>query len=371
MSKLRGVPSDSSEWGVNYTEAICAVRGSNVTIPCSYSYPNSEIQAKAVHWCSMNFSKGICPKSAYFYNSSSPYASDVFQYAGDKQSNCTLLIRNVQFSHSAVYKFRFITKKAGKWTGEPGVTLEVGALLVIRQSGNGTLKEGDSVNLTCDVNCSHSYPQFVWFKDSERLPTSGSILHLPALTVDDSGNYSCALETDETLRSETLSINVEGLNWLVVYLVIMGGTVAIVLLIMMAIICNRRKKVKAQEESAGESDRKIQDGESTHGEQRNLQTNQILKPAEALLQEEEVMYASVCKTSEPKNGKKKKTQAENDGGSGGKTQVGESVQSGLLQDGDVMYASVRIKPNKPKGSPISTVHLEEDDSVIYSAVAGK
>ncbi|XP_072538785.1 uncharacterized protein, partial [Salminus brasiliensis] len=305
---VEGVLSDRRKWGVNYTGSICAVRGLNVTISCSYFYPKS-FKVQKFLWCSINSTDKLCLYPPYVYDSSSPKPSDIFQYAGDKESNCTLLIRNVQFSHSAEYKFRFITNKmTGKWTGDPGVTLEVGDLPVISQSGNGTLKEGDSVNLTCAVNCSHSSPQFVWFKDSERLPASGSVLHFPALTVNDSGSYSCALKTDEAVRSKTLSINIEGFNWLVLCLVI-SVILFIALLIILAVIYKRRKEVKAQEESAG--------------------------------------------------------------GSGQKTQVGERAQSGLQQDGDVTYASVRIKPNKLKKSPVSTVHLEEDDSVIYSAVAGK
>ncbi|XP_072548608.1 sialoadhesin-like [Salminus brasiliensis] len=371
---LTGVLSDNSEWGVEYPGPICAVRGSNVIIPCNYSYPKPH-NVQTVLWCSMNSNKdNKCVNPPYVYNSSSPDASDVFQYTGDKQSNCTLLISNVQFSHSAVYKFRFITNNdEGKWTGDPGVTIKVGALPVIRQSGNGTLKKGDSVNLTCDVNCSHSSPQFVWFKDSKRLPASGSVLHLPALTVEDSGSYSCALKTDEAVRSETLSINVDGslkgfnLLWLiwVVFIIIL----VVLALIILAVICKKRKKAKAKEEAAEGSGRKTQDGESTHEGQTKLQTNQVTQPGE------DATYAPVCKKPDKlKKRKKNAAQEENNGETGRKTQVGESVQrsqEALLEPGDVMYASVSIKPNKPKGSPVSTVHLEEDDSVIYSAVAGK
>ncbi|XP_066542156.1 carcinoembryonic antigen-related cell adhesion molecule 1-like isoform X2 [Hoplias malabaricus] len=77
-------------------------------------------------------------------------------------------------------------------------------------SGDRTLKEGDSVNLTCAVNCTPSSPQFVWFKNGERLPESGSILHLLTLTVGDSGRYSCALKTDESVRSEPVQLNIGG-----------------------------------------------------------------------------------------------------------------------------------------------------------------
>ncbi|XP_036413781.1 uncharacterized protein LOC118798509 [Colossoma macropomum] len=207
---LTGVLSDR-EWGVNYSEPICAVRGSDVIISCTYFYPKSGHQVERVLWCSMNSNKEKCHDRPYVYDSSTADSGD-FNYVGDKKSNCTLLISNVQFSHSGEYKYRFITNvEAGKWTGDPGVTLTVAVLQVsmIRLSGNGTLKEGDSVNLTCAVNCSLSSPQFVWFKNRERLPESGSVLHLPALTVRNSGNYSCTLKNYEDFTSGMISLDVE------------------------------------------------------------------------------------------------------------------------------------------------------------------
>ncbi|KAG9259526.1 carcinoembryonic antigen-related cell adhesion molecule 2-like [Astyanax mexicanus] len=205
-----GVQSVSSEWGVNYPGSICAVRGSNVSILCSYSYPSSH-EVETVSWCSMNSNKERCFDPPYVYNSSSNSTSEGFKYTGNKQSNCTLLISNVQFNHSAEYKFRFITnEKGGRWTGHPGVTLQVGDLQLTGPPENETLKEGDSVNLTCAVNCSLSSPQFVWFKNNQRLPSSDPVLHSSALTVNNSGNYYCALKTNEAVRSEIVTIHFEG-----------------------------------------------------------------------------------------------------------------------------------------------------------------
>ncbi|XP_066534380.1 B-cell receptor CD22-like [Hoplias malabaricus] len=211
---LTGVFSASSEWGVIYSEPICAVRGSSVSISCTYFYPGSVREVQRVLWCSNNTNTDShCADRPYVYDSNSSTASGGFEFVGNKPSNCTLLIRNVQFSHSGGYKFRFLTDDTtGKWTGLPGVTLEVGALelWMSSSSGNRTLKEGDSVNLTCAVNCTPSSPQFIWFKNRERLPESGSILHLLTLTVGDSGNYSCALKTDESVRSEPVQLNIRG-----------------------------------------------------------------------------------------------------------------------------------------------------------------
>ncbi|KAM9431867.1 cell adhesion molecule CEACAM2-like [Clarias gariepinus] len=215
LLSLSGVLTQDSDWGVNYPDnPICAVRGFSVSIPCSYYYPtsNPRMQVTQMLWCSMNSNTGMCRVPPYVYNSSSNTKSD-FEYVGDDKSNCTLLIHNVQFSYSGEYRFKFITNvTGGMWTGIPGVTLQTADLKVslIRLSGNGTLKQGDSLNLTCDVNCTHSSSQFVWSKNNEQLNTSGPVLHFPALTVRDSGKYTCTWKTKETSGSKTISLQVEG-----------------------------------------------------------------------------------------------------------------------------------------------------------------
>ncbi|XP_047664558.1 uncharacterized protein LOC113658033 isoform X4 [Tachysurus fulvidraco] len=205
---LSGVFTQDSKWGVKYPDKpICAVRGFSVSIKCSYSYPQNH-QVKQKLWCSMNSNTEHCLNPPYVYDSSSNTESD-FKFTGDDKSDCTLLIHNVQFSYSGVYKFRFITDK-DKYTGEPGATLQVTDLKVslIRLSGNGTLKQGDSLNLTCDVSCTHTSSQFVWSKNNQSLNTSGPVLHFPALTLRDSGDYTCTWGTGETSRSETISLHV-------------------------------------------------------------------------------------------------------------------------------------------------------------------
>ncbi|XP_047664569.1 uncharacterized protein LOC125140232 isoform X2 [Tachysurus fulvidraco] len=159
-------------------------------------------------WCLRNSNTDQCKNPPHVYNSSSD-----FKFTGDDKSDCTLLIHNVQLNYSGVYRFRFITDK-DKYTGEPGVTLQVTDLKVslIRLSGNGTLKQGDSLNLTCDVSCTNTSSQFVWSKNNQRLYTSGPVLHFPALTLRDSGDYTCTWGTGETSGSETISLHVEDLG---------------------------------------------------------------------------------------------------------------------------------------------------------------
>ncbi|XP_053467219.1 uncharacterized protein LOC128599542 isoform X5 [Ictalurus furcatus] len=242
---LTGVLTQVSKYGVNYPDnQICAVRGFSVSIPCTYFYPtsNPNIQVTQMLWCSMNSNRDVCINPPYVYNSALNTTSD-FEYAGDNKSDCTLLIHNVQFSYSGEYRFRFITDvTGGRWTGVPGPTLQVADLKVslIRLSGNGTLKQGDSLNLTCDVNCTQSSSQFVWSKNNERLPESGPVLHFPAVTVRDSGNYTCTWKTNMTSGSETISLLVEGENQWTIWIIVLVIAGVIFISVTGAVIYNRR-----------------------------------------------------------------------------------------------------------------------------------
>ncbi|GAA6066561.1 basigin-like [Tachysurus ichikawai] len=283
---LSGVFTQDSDWGVKYPDKpICAVKRFSVSIPCYYSFPTKGYRVVQKLWCSMNSNTDQCVNPPYVYDSLLNTNHSDFEFAGDDKSDCTLLIHNVQFNYSGVYRFRFITDvEKGRWTGEPGATLQVTDLKVslIRLSGNGTLKQGDSLNLTCDVNCTHTSSQFVWSKNNQRLNTSGPVLHFPALTVRDSGNYTCTWGTGETSGSETISLQVEGENpdqWPVVA-VVTAAVLFIILVILGAVIYNRRRK-----------DDPLEDKPEKAGAQ--TQVNQLPQSNEEVSQQEEVTYATV------------------------------------------------------------------------------
>ncbi|XP_026989107.2 uncharacterized protein LOC113634380 [Tachysurus fulvidraco] len=283
---LFGVFTQDSKWGVKYPDKpICAVRGFSVSIKCSYYYPQDH-QVIQKLWCSMNSNTDKCEDPPYVYNSSSNTKSD-FKFTGDDKSDCTLLIHNVQFSYSGEYKFRFITDK-DKWTGDPGATLEVTDLKVslIRLIGNGTLKQGDSLNLTCDVSCTHTSSQFVWSKNNQSLNTSGPVLHFPALTLRDSGDYTCTWGTGETSGSKTISLHVGGESfdqwkiWIIIFIVV------VILVIVATVIYLRRKRERGEENT--------QDGANTHDKQPKPQPSSVPQLDDETLPEEEVTYARVC-----------------------------------------------------------------------------
>ncbi|KAM9436142.1 uncharacterized protein Hap1MRO34_000672 [Clarias gariepinus] len=197
--------------------------------------------------------------------------------------------------------------------------------------------------------------QFVWSKNNEQLNTSGPVLHFPALTVRDSGNYTCTWKTNETSGSKTISLQVEGDStkdpensenpdarsvWMIV--LVTAGVMFMVFAIP-AVIYNRRRKFKAAEENRRES------GEKT---QTKPQLQQVSQDSdEETLSKEEVTYASVQKKAKTK---------------GLINRVPQSDEE-VLDEG-VTYASVCVKPNKPTKQRVHTEQQEEDDSVIYSTV---
>ncbi|KAK3515595.1 hypothetical protein QTP70_024624 [Hemibagrus guttatus] len=313
----------------------------------------------------MNSNTDWCLNPPYVYDSSSNTTSD-FEFTGDDKSDCTLLIHNVQFSYSGVYKFRFITNvTGGKYTGQPGVTLQVADLKVslIRLSGNGTLKQGDSLNLTCDVNCTHTSSQFVWSKNNQRLDTSGPVLHFPALTVRDSGNYTCTWKTGETSGSETISLHVEGENptqWPAVA-VVTAVVLFIIFVILGAVIYRRWKNNTLEDKSA-------KAGAQT-------QVKQLPQSNEEVSKQEEVTYATVSiKDNNLNKGKRVKAQEENSGKGAEKAKDAENTDDKqpkpqlssvpqldveTLHEEEVTYASVCVKDKKlMQGSSNTTSDFE-------------
>lgn len=77
--------------------------------------------------------------------------------------------------------------------------------------GNGTLTEGDSVNLTCETgSCSFSQLELTWFKDNQQLPETQSTLHFNPVSYYHSGTYSCALKGSKETMSKEVHLIVPG-----------------------------------------------------------------------------------------------------------------------------------------------------------------
>ncbi|XP_048862484.1 B-cell receptor CD22-like isoform X2 [Brienomyrus brachyistius] len=220
MSSMLKFTVNGSTWTVYYSEkTLCAVRGSTVVIQCGYDYPES-YNVESMMW-SHNTENCTGKQYTWYSNNTNISAEyrDRAEFLGNKVKNCTLKIKNVTTIDAGVYRFRFTTNGCEE-CGQPGVTLQVDELKVVMTSsrGNGTLIEGDSVNLTCSTqSCSLSQTEFIWFKDNQQFPETQSTLHFKPACKYDSGNYSCALKGSEEIMSSMLNFTVNGSTWTVYY----------------------------------------------------------------------------------------------------------------------------------------------------------
>ncbi|XP_062841654.1 myelin-associated glycoprotein isoform X2 [Trichomycterus rosablanca] len=121
----------AGDWVVHVpTNPIFAPRGSTVTLPCTYDFPDESGNRHVLSemWC-LNHSLCITPD--YIYHSASIFPELGYQgrvqYLGTLGSkNCSLRIDNLRMTDSGVYVFRFITDHpVRKLPGQKGVMLQV------------------------------------------------------------------------------------------------------------------------------------------------------------------------------------------------------------------------------------------------------
>uniref|UniRef100_A0A3B4UBN8 Ig-like domain-containing protein n=1 Tax=Seriola dumerili TaxID=41447 RepID=A0A3B4UBN8_SERDU len=202
------------EWKVDYQlKNICAVKGSSVVIPCSFDHPyNKKVQSVMWGHERNNFYEG-----PFIFNSKSVDNTSRFQYIGDTINNCSFRVDQVEHNDTGKYVFRFeMNLPDDKWTGIGGSKLDIVDLktLVTKTNGNGTMKEGDSVNLTCINSCNGGdlSSAFTWFKNGKAI-SEGRALYLSNISSTTSGNYTCSITTHKGTSSEVININVEREYW--------------------------------------------------------------------------------------------------------------------------------------------------------------
>uniref|UniRef100_A0AAQ6IPL6 Ig-like domain-containing protein n=1 Tax=Anabas testudineus TaxID=64144 RepID=A0AAQ6IPL6_ANATE len=187
VSVVRG----EEDWGVTYTPSqICAFKGSAVEIHCNFSYPRMNDQCTEVlttFW----FTKERNDEPVDL-ETDSGYAGRVESQC--ERNNCTLTIRDVTRSDSAVYKFRFETnQRRGKFSGSPGVTLTVTDLQVKVSRSSARLV------LTCRSSCDVAdHPSYVWYNNGQKMEEDVSSYRV-SVNVNDS--FSCAVKGHEEYRS--------------------------------------------------------------------------------------------------------------------------------------------------------------------------
>ncbi|KAL7849367.1 hypothetical protein SRHO_G00209900 [Serrasalmus rhombeus] len=205
--------NDENCWNVTYSDRrVCALEGSSVDFPCTYSYPRDQTVTKTF-W--------------YDFTLTDLSVNDQFagrvEFLGDKEGNCTLRMNNLTKSDSGVYYFRFITDTArGSFSGKPGVILSVTDLQV--KVSPTTPSEGQTVTQTCISTCTlPNNPTYIWYKNGQPVtnkPTRYNKLYLESASTEDVPQYSCALGGPEA--SAVLMLVTVGVALFLVLLLIVG-----------------------------------------------------------------------------------------------------------------------------------------------------
>ncbi|XP_031134089.1 B-cell receptor CD22-like isoform X2 [Sander lucioperca] len=185
----------SGDWRVTF-EDECALKGTSVVIKCEYDYPLGHI-VTAVGWSKAQYVDG---KWKQFLLSQIPSPPNHFKYVGNRWSDCTLKINDVQHSDEGAYFFNFVTT-LNRWRSKTFVHLSVKELTAVVQPS--TVTEGDVVRLTCVSDCLTSV-NIVWFRDGQRVPN-------PVFQAgrEDAGRYYCAVLGQETARSASVALSVQ------------------------------------------------------------------------------------------------------------------------------------------------------------------
>lgn len=99
---------------------VCALKGSDVSMTCSYMYP-ANLSVERAFWTLQAYGDQIDLVS------DSEYAGRARVDCGDKTSRCTLHLSRVTVEDQRhKYYCRVITRqKKEKWTGRPGMNLSV------------------------------------------------------------------------------------------------------------------------------------------------------------------------------------------------------------------------------------------------------
>ncbi|KAL0152839.1 hypothetical protein M9458_051860, partial [Cirrhinus mrigala] len=122
----------------------------------------------------------------------------------------SITLTSVTEADKHIYYCRFTDAQDKKWTVVPGAWLAVTELQVETQQ---SVKEGDSVTLTCKSSCSlPEQATFIWYRNTQKLTTGFmkvNLLQLQSVSRDDAGNYQCAVSRNEHLKSTPVHLNVE------------------------------------------------------------------------------------------------------------------------------------------------------------------
>ncbi|XP_065151280.1 sialoadhesin-like isoform X4 [Paramisgurnus dabryanus] len=239
-------------WGVNYSPSyVCALRGSTVRITCTLKYPSHHVVNKA-SWTKVAYIPGAEPPDLCL----DPDNRRGVQCQSKDQDTHSITLTDVTEADKRIYYCRFITDRvAGKWSGIPGIQLDVTDLQV---ETNQRVKEGDSVTLTCKTTCILTEETtFIWYRNKQRFTkgiTTLNQLHLRSVSRDDSGDYRCAVRgSEQLLSSPGVYLIVEWVQGSALYYGIVAGCLVLFFIIVIFIILFIWKKRRDRQNQANGS----------------------------------------------------------------------------------------------------------------------
>uniref|UniRef100_A0A3Q3AB48 Ig-like domain-containing protein n=2 Tax=Kryptolebias marmoratus TaxID=37003 RepID=A0A3Q3AB48_KRYMA len=177
---------------------ICAVRGSSVVILCSFY--NSD--RKTLNRFSWGHVKPNQTKARLISGSKFRKVVEQFEFVGDGDQNCSLKIQQVEPKYAGKYFLRVANSKTRCINRSLMLIVVDLKILLFSSNEDGTIKEGDSVTLSCTNSCDGDNPSsvFTWFKNGEPI-NEGKVLDFRNISFANSGNYSCSLKTQRGTTS--------------------------------------------------------------------------------------------------------------------------------------------------------------------------
>ncbi|RXN03067.1 sialoadhesin-like isoform X1 [Labeo rohita] len=191
-------------------ESICAVKGTEVTLKCSYS----NINIKTVFWFSekqsTNWRKNNEPEDLTL---DSDYSGRVKHQISSSSS--TLTISDVRERDSGEYQLMFIMNDGVKHLSSAAVSLTVTDLQV-RINPVSTDLTDERVQLTCDSSCTlTSGGHYYWMKNGRHFKYTQSSNMFVSISRD-AGSFSCSHDQNLKHRSSSVCVSQRGC-WDVTY----------------------------------------------------------------------------------------------------------------------------------------------------------
>ncbi|KAK2819608.1 hypothetical protein Q7C36_021254 [Tachysurus vachellii] len=283
-------------WSVTYPDnRVCVLEGSSVEFTGNYIPPDGQ-RVDTIYWHSS--------KDFVNLENEKQFVNRV-KYV-QQNRNFTLNMKQLTKNDSGEYRLRIINQ-LDKFSGRPGVVLNVTDLQVRLSDYAVASEERTAVTLGCITSCTlPNSPIYMWYKNGQPVIsklTKHNKLYL--ISSEDAGNYSCAVKGREDLRSPEQIV-----TFPVVDLcsecpkgnnigIIAGAAVVLALIIIAGSLCIWRRKSKSGQRQSSTEDSDPQSGQVAVAPQDDVHYSSILfssrtqgssQPTE---EHEQVQYAEV------------------------------------------------------------------------------